>query len=61
MQASMLDSLESYSMALFTRTLGWSHAETQVFLVDVRKDMHNTDYHVYSKCHFVCGRKPQQP
>ena len=56
----MLDSLESYGMALFTRALGWSLAETQVFLVGVRKDLSNTDYHIYTNCHFLHGRKPTE-
>ena len=60
-QASILDSIESYSVALFTRVLGWSLAETQAYLTDVVKDLRNTDYHLYSKCHFVHGRKPKRP
>ena len=34
-------------MAIFTRVLGWTKEETDVFLVDVRKDMKNTKYHAY--------------
>jgi hypothetical protein len=39
--------LEGLSVALFTRILGWSKAELEVFLVDVRKDMRNTNIHAY--------------
>jgi hypothetical protein len=39
MQALALDGLEAYSMALFTRTLGWSLAETQLLLMGARKDL----------------------
>lgn len=35
------------SMALFTRALGWSAEEVEVFLVDVRKDMKNKSIHSY--------------
>ena len=39
MQALALDGLEAYSIALLTRTLGWSLAETQVLLMGARKDL----------------------
>ncbi|KAM3076594.1 hypothetical protein ACMFMG_007400 [Clarireedia jacksonii] len=35
------------SMAIFTRLLGWTVEELEVFLVDVRKDMRNTKIHSY--------------
>lgn len=39
--------LSGLSMALFTRVLGWTPEELEVFLVDVRKEMKNTKVHVY--------------
>jgi trans-aconitate methyltransferase len=44
---NMLDGLEGYSMALFTRAHGMSPEEVQVFLADVRKDMKNPKIHSY--------------
>ena len=45
---SMLgDSLTGISQALFTRVLGWSMEELEVFLVDVRKEMKDTKIHCY--------------
>jgi len=45
---SMLgDSLTGLSQALFTRGLGWSMEELEVFLVDVRKEMKDTKIHCY--------------
>jgi hypothetical protein len=38
---------EGLSMAVFTRGLGWSKEQTEVFLVGVRKDMKNTKIHCY--------------
>ncbi|KAK3985306.1 Phosphoethanolamine N-methyltransferase 1 [Cladorrhinum sp. PSN332] len=35
------------SVALFTRALGWSTEELEVFLVDVRKDLRNRSIHAY--------------
>jgi hypothetical protein len=35
------------SLALFTRALGWSADQVEVFLVDVRKAMRNKAIHSY--------------
>jgi hypothetical protein len=40
-------SLTGISVALFTRGLGWTMQELEVFLVDVRKEMKNTRFHAY--------------
>ncbi|KAJ5140513.1 hypothetical protein N7448_003921 [Penicillium atrosanguineum] len=55
---SLLMAVESYSLALFTRVLGWSNNETQVFLAGVRRDLRNPDVHTYCNLHIVYGRKP---
>jgi hypothetical protein len=34
-------------MMLFTNVLGWSAAEVDVFLVNVRKDLRNRGIHAY--------------
>lgn len=39
--------LEGLSVALFTRVLGWSKEETDIFLAGVRKDMKDTKIHAY--------------
>lgn len=39
--------VEGMTMALFTRGLGWSSEEVQVFLAGVRKDMRNKNMHTY--------------
>ncbi|CAG8908866.1 unnamed protein product [Penicillium egyptiacum] len=57
-QCSLLMAVESYSLALFTRVLGWSNNDTQVFLAGVRKDLKNPAVHTYCKLHVVYGRKP---
>ncbi|KAJ5097631.1 hypothetical protein N7456_008352 [Penicillium angulare] len=57
--ASLLMAVESYSLALFTRVLGWTNLETQVFLTGVRKDLKNPNVHAYCNLHVVYGRKPE--
>ncbi|KAJ5547096.1 hypothetical protein N7494_004681 [Penicillium frequentans] len=56
---SLLMAVESYSLALFTRVLGWSNLQTQVFLAGVRRDLNNPDVHTYCNLHIVYGRKPE--
>jgi len=58
MQVQMLDAVESYGLAPLTRVLGWDPARVQVLLAGVRQDLRNRNYHMYSKCHTACGRKP---
>ncbi|KAJ5555405.1 hypothetical protein N7535_007840 [Penicillium sp. DV-2018c] len=59
-QCSLLMAVESYSLALFTRVLGWSNNRTQVFLAGVRRDLKNPAVHTYCNLHVVYGRKPSQ-
>ncbi|KAH7227298.1 S-adenosyl-L-methionine-dependent methyltransferase [Fusarium oxysporum] len=51
--------LNGLSMALFTRCLGWTPEEVNVFLVDVRKDLNNPKIHAYWSIRSVHGRKPK--
>jgi hypothetical protein len=54
----MLEALDAYSFALFTRVLGWSTEELQVLLAEVRKDLQNRRFHGYSRVYVVYGKKP---
>ncbi|KAH6890278.1 S-adenosyl-L-methionine-dependent methyltransferase [Thelonectria olida] len=51
--------LESATLAAFTRALGWTTEEVNVFLVDVRKDLNNRNIHAYSEGCSIYGRKPE--
>lgn len=44
---NVMPSLEGFSMALFTRVLGWSRLEVEVFLVNVRKELKDPKIHGY--------------
>lgn len=48
-QHDILHGLESMSMALFTRVLGWEPAPLRDFLDRVREDIQNTKIHVFSE------------
>ncbi|OLN95936.1 Trans-aconitate 2-methyltransferase 8 [Colletotrichum chlorophyti] len=45
---NFLTGLEGFSLAAFTRALNWTPAEVQVFLIDVRKDLHDRSIHSYT-------------
>jgi hypothetical protein len=46
--ADLAGGLEGLSLGFFTRGLGWTKEEVEVFLVDVRKDMGDTKVHAYT-------------
>ncbi|RBQ68785.1 hypothetical protein FVER53590_08724 [Fusarium verticillioides] len=52
--------LDAISSALFTRVLGWSKPQLDVFLTDVRKDLKNPSIHAYWPIYVICGQKPQE-
>jgi len=52
------EGLESYSYAPFTRFLGWSKEELEIFLATLRRDVRDTSIHVYSHVYFIYGQKP---
>ncbi|TKA30020.1 hypothetical protein B0A50_02739 [Salinomyces thailandicus] len=59
MYVQMLESIEPYSLALFSRVLKWQPEKIQALLAGVREDLNNRDYHMYSIVHCVYGQKPQ--
>ena len=50
--------LEGWIMALFTRILGWSYEEVQVWLAQVRQGMKDRTIHSYTAVRVVYGQKP---
>ncbi|KAL2012009.1 hypothetical protein VTN00DRAFT_4727 [Thermoascus crustaceus] len=57
-EANWLDGLAGWSYKPF-RDLGWSIAEIEVFLVNVRKSIQNRNVHAYHNLYVVTGRKPR--
>ncbi|WQF85886.1 Putative S-adenosyl-L-methionine-dependent methyltransferase superfamily [Colletotrichum destructivum] len=51
--------LSGLSLALFTRALGWSKEQLEVFLVDVRKDMKDRSIHGWWPIYVVYAQKPK--
>ena len=52
------EGLEGFSLALFTRVLGWRPDEVQVLLSKVSKDLNDKNIHAQNDMHIVWGRKP---
>ncbi|RDW58611.1 S-adenosyl-L-methionine-dependent methyltransferase-11 [Coleophoma cylindrospora] len=50
--------LEAISVGLFTRVLGWSKLELDVFLAQVRNELKDTKIHAYFDIYAVYGVKP---
>ncbi|KAH6690781.1 S-adenosyl-L-methionine-dependent methyltransferase [Leptodontidium sp. MPI-SDFR-AT-0119] len=55
---NMLGDLHGISAALFTRGLGWSGEELEVFLTSVRKEWMDPKVHVYFPIYTVYAQKP---
>ncbi|RMJ29043.1 Methyltransferase [Aspergillus sp. HF37] len=56
-QANTLEGMETYTLALLTRALGWRAEEVQIFLSGVRNELLNRKLHLYVKTYFVYGQK----
>ncbi|KAE9374659.1 S-adenosyl-L-methionine-dependent methyltransferase [Stipitochalara longipes BDJ] len=57
--ANLLDGVEGFTMAMFTRILGWQPQEVETFLVGVRADSRNLKIHNWYPIHVVYGQKPE--
>jgi len=56
---NMHGGLESMSLVMFTKVLGWSYEEVQVFLAQARKELKDKSIHAYWPVYCVYGRKPE--
>jgi len=50
--------IEGWTLALFTRVLGWSYEEVQVFLAQIRDGFKDKGIHPYTRVSVVYGQKP---
>ncbi|EXJ93591.1 hypothetical protein A1O1_01983 [Capronia coronata CBS 617.96] len=49
MNLTMTEAAPAYSLALFTRVLGWEKEEVEVLMSGVRNDLRNLKYHLYTR------------
>ena len=57
---NLMQGLQGFAMAPFTRGLGWLPAEVEVYLAEMRKELKSRKIHAYSPIHFVYGRRPEE-
>ncbi|KAM0550592.1 hypothetical protein ACHAPJ_008850 [Fusarium lateritium] len=55
------DGLQAITMGPYTRGLGWTPEEVEIFLVRVRKDLMDPSVHSYVHFHSLCAQKPYNP
>ena len=53
-----LQAVDSYTPGVFSRVLGWSEDEIQVFIAKVKKELKDPSIHLYFPTYFVWGRRP---
>lgn len=58
MREHCLEGVEGVSLALFTRILGWSKADVDALLYEVRRELKIRKYRISSRLHVTYGRKP---
>lgn len=58
-QAHTLDAVEPFTLALFTRALGYSAEEAHATIARVKNDVRNPNAHLYVPFFFIWGRKPE--
>ncbi|KAG0652168.1 putative methyltransferase [Hyphodiscus hymeniophilus] len=51
--------IEGFSLALFTRILGWTKEEVDVFLMKVKSDIKDRSVHSYLPIYIIYGQKPE--
>ncbi|RQM04831.1 hypothetical protein DH86_00003914, partial [Scytalidium sp. 3C] len=56
--AQMLDAVEPFTLAVFTRALGWTNEMAQALMANVRADFRNPKNHLYVIVRFIYGMKP---
>ncbi|KAH8903516.1 S-adenosyl-L-methionine-dependent methyltransferase [Coniochaeta sp. PMI_546] len=58
LRTAIMDGLRGLSKRPFGTGLGWTQLQIEVFLIDVRKSVMDSQYHTYFPLHIVYGRKP---
>jgi hypothetical protein len=57
-RAVIYDGLQGIAMAPFTRALGWTKEQVEVFLVEMRRGLMDPSTHAYFPFYAVIARKP---
>jgi SAM-dependent methyltransferase len=52
------ESVDAASMRLLNRELGWTEEEIRQFLITVRKEINNPNFHLYMPIYVIIGQRP---
>ncbi|KAL4968421.1 class I SAM-dependent methyltransferase [Aspergillus stella-maris] len=55
---AVIESIEPYSLALFTRVLGWTYEQAQDYVDKCRRETLNSSCHIYVFYYFVYAQRP---
>lgn len=57
-KVSVVASIEPYTLALFTRVLGYTYDEAQEYMERIRQEFETPKCHVYALYRFIYAQKP---
>ncbi|KAF9882930.1 hypothetical protein FE257_004865 [Aspergillus nanangensis] len=57
-KVTLFEAVEPYTLALFTRVLGWTYDEAQDYVTKVRAELLDAQYHIYVVFHYIYGQRP---
>lgn len=57
---AVLEGMQGLSMKVFTKFLGWSVEQLEVFLAEVRKELKRGHMHSYWPCYVLMGQRPPE-
>lgn len=57
-KVTLCDAIEPYTLALWTRVLGYSSQEAQEWVDQVRAELLNTSLHTHVMFHYVYAQRP---
>ncbi|KAL4893512.1 putative TAM domain methyltransferase [Aspergillus ambiguus] len=57
-KVTLFEAVEPYTLALFTRVLGWTFEESQRYVDKVRAELLDAQYHIYVVYHYTYGQRP---
>lgn len=57
-RVQVLEAVSAYTIALYTRVLGHTMDQTQIAMMNIRKEFSDRELHLYLNFHVVRGRRP---
>jgi SAM-dependent methyltransferase len=58
---NVMSGIEGFTLAMFTKALGWTVEDTQAFIVEVKRDMRDDNLRKVMDLHVVYSQRPKGP